>query len=322
MKLPRRDFLRLAIATAVLSAQSGRARARGYPSKPVRFVVGAAAGSTPDILARLLSAGLSERLSQQIVVENRPGAGGNVGAEMVARSPSDGYTILLVAPNSAINAALYDKNFIQDIAPIVGITRVPLVMEVHPSVPATTVLEFLAYAKANPGRLNFASPGKGTTPHIAGELFNMMAGVDMVHVPYRGGGLAVADLIAGQVQASFDTMPTSIEHIRAGKLRALAVTTKSRSDALPNVPTVGDFLPGFEAGSWFGIGAPKGTPAEIVDRLNAELGHCLAYSSIKARLAKLGGTVIAGSATEFGQLIADETDKWRKVIKFAGIKPE
>jgi tripartite-type tricarboxylate transporter receptor subunit TctC len=241
---------------------------------------------------------------------------------MVARSAGDGYTILLVAPNSAINAALYDRNFIQDIAPIIGIMRVPLVMEVNPSVPATSVLEFLAYAKSNPGKLNFASPGKGTTAHMAGELFKMMTGVDMVHVPYRGGGLVVADLIAGQVQVAFDTMPTSIEHIRAGKLRALAVTTRSRSEALPNLPTVGDFLPGFEASAWFGIGVPKGTPAEIVDRLNTDLSYCLADSSTKARLAKLGGTAIAGSATEFGQLIADETDKWRKVIKFAGIKPE
>lgn len=322
MDLPRRSFLRLAVAAAVLPAAPGRAKAQGYPSKPVRFVVGAAAGSTPDILARLLSAGLSERLGQQVVIENRPGAGGNVGAEMVVRAPSDGYTILLVAPNSAINAALYDRNFIQDIAPIIGIMRVPLVMEVNPSVPATTVLEFLAYAKSNPGKLNFASPGKGTTAHMAGELFKMMTGVDMVHVPYRGGGLVVADLIAGQVQVSFDTMPTSIEHIRAGKLRALAVTTRSRSEALPNLPTVGDFLPGFEASAWFGIGVPKGTPTEIVDRLNTDLGYCLADSGTKARLAKLGGTAIAGSATEFGQLIADETDKWRKVIKFAGIKPE
>jgi tripartite-type tricarboxylate transporter receptor subunit TctC len=251
-----------------------------------------------------------------------PGAGGNVGAELVARSAADGYTMLLVAPNSAINAALYDRNFIHDIAPIIGIMRVPLVMEVNPAVPATTVLEFISYAKANPGKLNFASPGKGTTAHMAGELFKMMTGADMVHVPYRGGGLVVADLIAGQVQISFDTMPTSIEHIRAGTLRALAVTTRSRSDALPDLPTVNDFLPGFEASAWFGIGVPKGTPAEIVDRLNADLGSALADPVVKARLAKLGGSVIAGSAAEFGQLIADETDKWRTVIKFAGIRPE
>ena len=325
MKHPRRRFLYLAAGAAALPALPQIAKAQAYPAGPVRFIVGAVAGSTPDILARLLSPWLSEQLGQQFIIENRPGAGGNVGVEVVARSRADGYTILLVAPNSAINATLYDTlsyDFIRDIAPIAAIMRVPNVMEVNPSVPVKTVPEFIAYAKANPSKLNFASPGNGTTAHMAGELFKMMAGVNMIHVPYRGGAPAVADLIAGQVQVSFDTMPTSIEHIRAGKLRALAVTTTGRSEALPDLPTVGDFLPGFEASAWFGVAAPRQTPAQIVDRLNKEINAGLVEPKIRARLTDLGGTPLPGSSADFGKLIADETEKWARVIKFAGIKAQ
>ena len=325
MKHPRRRFLYLAAGAAALPALPRIAKAQAYPAGPVRFIVGAVAGSTPDILARLLSPWLSEQLGQQFIIENRPGAGGNVGVEVVARSRADGYTILLVAPNSAINATLYDTlsyDFIRDIAPIAAIMRVPNVMEVNPSVPVKTVPEFIAYAKANPSKLNFASPGNGTTAHMAGELFKMMAGVNMIHVPYRGGAPAVADLIAGQVQVSFDTMPTSIEHIRAGKLRALAVTTTGRSEALPDLPTVGDFLPGFEASAWFGVAAPRQTPAEIVARLNKEINAGLVEPKIKGRLTDLGGTPLPGSSADFGKLIADETEKWARVIKFAGIKAQ
>jgi tripartite-type tricarboxylate transporter receptor subunit TctC len=325
MKHPRRRFLYLAAGAAALPALPRIAKAQAYPAGPVRFIVGAVAASTPDILARLFSPWLSEQLGQQFVIENRPGAGGNVGVEVVARSRADGYTILLVAPNSAINATLYDTlsyDFIRDIAPIAAIMRVPNVMEVNPSVPVKTVPEFIAYAKANPGKLNFASPGNGTTAHVAGELFKMMAGVNMIHVPYRGGAPAVADLIAGQVQVSFDTMPTSIEHIRGGKLRALAVTTAARSEALPDLPTVGDFLPGFEASAWFGVAAPRQTPAQIVDRLNKEINAGLVEPKIKARLIDLGGTPLPGSSADFGKLIADETEKWARVIKFAGIKAQ
>jgi tripartite-type tricarboxylate transporter receptor subunit TctC len=325
MKHPRRRFLYLAAGAAALPALPRIAKAQAYPAGPVRFIVGAVAASTPDILARLFSPWLSEQLGQQFVIENRPGAGDNVGVEVVARSRADGYTILLVAPNSAINATLYDTlsyDFIRDIAPIAAIMRVPNVMEVNPSVPVKTVPEFIAYAKANPGKLNFASPGNGTTAHVAGELFKMMAGVNMIHVPYRGGAPAVADLIAGQVQVSFDTMPTSIEHIRGGKLRALAVTTAARSEALPDLPTVGDFLPGFEASAWFGVAAPRQTPAQIVDRLNKEINAGLVEPKIKARLIDLGGTPLPGSSADFGKLIADETEKWARVIKFAGIKAQ
>jgi tripartite-type tricarboxylate transporter receptor subunit TctC len=325
MKHPRRRFLYLAAGAAALPALPRIAKAQAYPAGPVRFIVGAVAGSTPDILARLFSPWLSEQLGQQFIIENRPGAGGNVGVEVVARSRADGYTILLVAPNSAINATLYDTlsyDFIRDIAPIAAIMRVPNVMEVNPSVPVKTVPEFIAYAKANPSKLNFASPGNGTTAHVAGELFKMRASVNLIHVPYRGGAPAVADLIAGQVQVSFDTMPTSIEHIRAGKLRALAVTTAARSEALPDLPTVGDFLPGFEASAWFGVAAPRQTPAQIVDRLNREINAGLVEPKIRARLTDLGGTPLPGSSADFGKLIADETEKWARVIKFAGIKAQ
>ena len=280
-----------------------------------------APGGGADIIARLIGQWLSERLGQPFIIENRPGAGSNIATEAVVHAPADGYTLLLVSPANAINATLYDKlnfNFIRDIAPVAGIIRVPNVMVVNPSVPAKTVPEFIAYAKANPGKLNMASAGIGTAPHVAGELFKMMAGVDMVHVPYRGDGPALTDLIGGQVQVMFAAMPSSIEYIRAGKLRALAVTTATRSEALPDIPTVGDFVPGYEASGWYGIGAPKNTPAEIIDKLNKEINAGLADPKIKARLADLGGTVLPGSPADFGKLIADETEKWAKVIKFAG----
>ena len=324
MKLPRRKFLHLAAGATALPAMSRFAWAQTYPARTVRWIVGAAAGSAPDILARLMSQWLSERLGQQFVIETRPGAGGNVGVEVVVRAPADGYTLLLVAPNSAISAALYDKlpyDFMRDIAPVAGIIQVPNVMVVHSSVPAKTVPEFIAYAKSNPGKLNIASPGNGTVPHLAGELFNMMAGVNMVHVPYRGGAPAFTDLLGGQVQVMISSV-LAIEHIRAGRLRALAVTTARRSELLSDIPTLGEFLPGYEASSWFGVGAPKGTPAEIVERLNREINAGLADPNVNARLTDLSGTVLPGSPADFGKLVADETEKWAKVIKFANIKPD
>jgi tripartite-type tricarboxylate transporter receptor subunit TctC len=325
MKLSRRTFLQLAAGAAALPAVSRIARAQAYPTRAVRLVVGAAAGGTSDILARLMSQWLSERLGQQFVVENRPGAGGNVGIEAVVRAPADGYSLLLVAPNSAISATLYDNlnyDFIRDIAPVAGIIRVPNVMEVNLSIPAKTVPEFIAYAKANPGKVNMASPGNGTSVHLAGELFKMLAGVDMLHVPYRGDAPALTDLLGGQVQVMFGVLTGSIEHIQAGKLRALAVTTAARAEALPDVPTVGDFLPGYEASAWFGVGAPKNTPAQIVETVNNEIRTGLADPKLKTRLAGLGGTVLAGSPADFGKLIVDETEKWAKVVKFSGAKPD
>ena len=268
---------------------------------------------------------LSERLGQQFIIENRPGAGTNVATEAVVRAPADGYTLLIVLAANAINATLYDKlsfNFIRDIAPVAGIVRVPQVMEVHPSFPAKTVPEFIAYAKANPGKINFGSAGTGTSIHVAGELFKMMAGVDMVHVPYRGGATALTDLLGGQIQVIFDTSPNSIEYIRAGKLRALAVTTAARSEALPGIPTVSEFVPGYEVSSWWGAGVPKSTSAEIVEKLNREINAGLADPKIKARLAELGGTVLSGSPSDFGRLIAQETEKWGQVVKFSGAKPD
>ena len=274
MKLPRRQFLHLAAGAAALPAVSRIAWAQAYPTRPVRIIVGFAAGGAADIIARLIGQWLSERLGQPFVIENRPGAGSNIATEAVVRAPPDGYTLLLVGTANAINATLYDKlnfNFIRDIAPVAGIIRVPNVMVVNPSVPAKTVPEFIAYAKANPGKINMASGGIGTAAHVSGELFKMMAGVDMVHVPYRGAAPALTDLLGGQVQVMFASMPSSIEHIRAGKLRALAVTTATRSEALPDIPTVGEFVPGYEASAWYGVGAPKDTPAEIVDKLNKEI---------------------------------------------------
>jgi tripartite-type tricarboxylate transporter receptor subunit TctC len=289
------------------------------------LVVGNAAGGGQDIVARLIGQWLSEQLGQQFVIENRPGAGTNIGTETVVKAAPDGYTVLVCNASAAINATLYDKlnfNFIRDIAPVASIMRVPNVMEVNPSVPAKTVPEFIAYAKANPRRLNMASGGNGSSPHVSGELFKMMAGVNMLHVPYRGAGPAVTDLLGGQVQVMFDTMTTSIEYIRAGKLRALAVTTTTRSEALPDIPTVGEFVPGYESSGWYGLGAPKNTPVEIIEKLNKEINAALADPKMQARLAHLGGTVLAGSPADFGKLIADETEKWGKVVKFAGLKPQ
>jgi tripartite-type tricarboxylate transporter receptor subunit TctC len=326
MKLPhRRQFLHLAVGAAALPAVSRLAWAQAYPTRPVRIIVGAAPSGSFDIMARLIGQRLSEQLGQPFVIDNRPGAVGNIATEAVVRSPADGYTLLLVGAPHAINATLYDKlnfNFIRDIAPVAGIDREPLVMAVNPSVPARTVPEFIAYAKANPGKISMASAGNGTPSHVSGELFKMMAGVNMVHVPYRGGGPALPDLLAGQVQVMFPSMSSSIEYVRTGKLRALAVTTATRSDALPQVSTVSDFVPGFEATLWTGIGAPKNTPADIVDKLNREINAGLADPTIKARLADLGGTPLVGSPADFGKLIADETEKWAKVVKFAGIKAD
>jgi tripartite-type tricarboxylate transporter receptor subunit TctC len=325
MKLPRRNFLHLAAGAAALPALAHVAVAQTYPSRPVRMIVPFAPGGTSDILARLMGQWLSERLGQPFVIENRPGANSNIGTEAVVRAPSDGYTLLLVTAAAAINATFYEKlsfNFIRDITAVAGIVRVPSVMVVNPSVPATTVPEFIAYAKSKPGKTTMASAGKGAPSHLAGELFKTMAGVDMVHVPYRGGGPAVTDLIAGQVQVVFPTIVESIEYIRASRLRALAVTTATRSDALPDIPTVGEFLPGYEASGWFGIGAPKSTSSEVVDQLNKQINEGLADPKMKARLADLGGTVLPGSPADFGKHIAEETEKWAKVIRSANIKPE
>jgi tripartite-type tricarboxylate transporter receptor subunit TctC len=325
MKLPRRNFLHLAAGAAALPAVSHIAWAQEYPTKPVRIIVGFAPGGGADIAARLIGQWLSERLGQSFVIENRPGAGSNIATEAVVRAPSDGYTLLLVSAPAAINATLYEKlsfNFIRDIAPVASISHVPHVMVVHPSFPAKTVPEFIAYAKANAGKINMASAGNGSTPHVAGELFKMMAGVNLIHVPYRSAGPALTDLLGGQVQVMFDNMASSIEHIRAGKLRPLAVTTTMRSETLPDVPTVSEFVPGYEVSNWFGVGAPKATPAEILDRLNKEINSGLADPKMKARLADLGGTVLPGSPADFGKLIADDTEKWAKVIRSANIKPE
>jgi tripartite-type tricarboxylate transporter receptor subunit TctC len=291
----------------------------------VHVVAGYPAGGTVDILARLVGQYLSDRLGQQFVIDNRAGAGNNIGTEVVANAPPDGYTLLLVNPANGINATLYEKlpfNFIRDIVPVAGIIRVPNVMEVNPAVPAKSVAEFIAYAKANPGKVNMASSGNGTSVHVSGELFKMMSGVNMLHVPYRGAAPALTDLMGGQVQVIFDNLPSSIEYIKAGKLRALAVTTAERSDALPGVPTVAETVPGYEASAWFGLGAPKGTPAEIVDKLNAAMNAGLADPKLKARLADLGGTMLVGTPADFGKLIAEETEKWAKVVKFSGARPD
>jgi tripartite-type tricarboxylate transporter receptor subunit TctC len=324
VKLARRQFLHLAAAIA-LPVVSRIAWAQTYPARPVRIVVGLTAGSASDIVARIMGQWLSERLGQQFIVENRPGAGTNIAAEAVVRSVPDGYTLLLAASPNAINASLYDKlsfNFIRDIAPVAAISREPNVIVVNPSLPTRTVPELIAYAKANPGRINMASAGNGTTSHLAGELFKMMTGVNMVHVPYRGGGPALTDLLAGQVQVFFPPMVVPVGQIRAGKLRALAVTTATRSEALPDIPTVGEFVPGYEASVWFGLGVPKGTPAEVINKLNQETNAALTDIKIKARMAESGGTVLPGSPADFGKLIAEETEKWSKVVQEANIKPE
>jgi tripartite-type tricarboxylate transporter receptor subunit TctC len=287
----------------------------------VRFIIGYTPGGSADIAARLMGQWLSERLGQSFIVESRPGAGSNIGTEAVIRSPPDGYTILLAAPANAINATLYGKlnyNFLRDIAPVAGIIRFPNVMEVNPSVPAKTAPEFITYAKANPGKINFASSGNGSTIHMSGELFKMMTGVDLVHVPYRGSAQALTDMLGGQVQVMFDNVPTSLEHIRSGKLRPLAVTTSMRSEVLPDVPTVADFVPGYESSAWYGVGAPKGTPPEIIDMLNRAINAGLADPKLKARFAELSAAVLPGSPADFGKLLVDETEKWAKVVKFSG----
>jgi tripartite-type tricarboxylate transporter receptor subunit TctC len=323
MKRPRRRFLHLVAGAAALPAVSRIAMAQAYPTRPVRLIVPLPPGTSNDITARVIGQWLSERLGQPFVIENRPGAGGNIGTEAVVRAPPDGYTLLSTGSISAINATLYQKLdfvFLRDIIPVASFIRVPNVMEVHPSFPAMTVLEFIAYAKANPGKINFASPGSGTVIHMAGELFNLMAGVDMVHVPYRMG--ALSDLLAGHVQVMFDTMPASIPQIRAGKVRALAVTTATRSAELPDIPTVADYVPGYEVSTWFGLGAPKNTPNDIVNTLNGEVNAALADRMVEARLTELGGTVLPGSPADFANLIAEETEKWGKVVRATNIKAD
>jgi tripartite-type tricarboxylate transporter receptor subunit TctC len=302
---------------------NGGAAAQDYPTRPVRWVVAYPAGGATDILARLIGQRLSERLNQQFVIENKPGAGNNIGTEAVVNAPADGYTILLVNPANAINASLYSKlnfNFIRDIAPVSGIARVPNVMIVPPDFPAKTVTEFIAYAKANPGKVNMASSGNGTSIHLSGELFKSMTGVEMLHVPYRGSAPAITDMLGGRVQVMFDNMPSAISHIKSGSLRALAVTTAERSAELPDVPTVGETVKGFEASAWFGVGAPKNTPKEIIAKLNKEINAILAEPAMKARIAELGGVPITGSPEDFGKIVADETEKWEKVVKFAGAR--
>jgi tripartite-type tricarboxylate transporter receptor subunit TctC len=325
MKLPRRGFLHLAASAAALPAVSRIARAQTYPTRPVHLIVGFVPGGATDLAGRLAGQWLSERLGQPFIVENRPGANTNIAAEAVVNSAPDGYTLLVGSVSNAVSATLYEKlkfNFIRDIAPVASIARGAYVMLVNPSVPATTVLEFVAYAKANPGKVTMASAGTGSGPHVSGELFKVMTGVNMVHVPYRGDAPALSDLLGGQVQVYFGTLSASIEYIRAGKLRALAVTTAERSKALPDIPTVGEFVPGYEASQWNGVEAPKGTPAEIIDKLNKEINAALADSKIKARLGDLGSTVLPGSPADFGKLIADETEKWGKVIRAANIRAD
>ena len=323
MDVARRRLLYLAAGAAALPAGARITQAQSYPSRPVRLIVGLAAGGGQDIVARLMGQWLSERLGRQFIVENRPGASGNLALEAVANAPADGHTLALLGVNNAINASLYNKpgfEFLRDIAPVGAVMRVPLVMVVNPSFPATTVPQFIAYTKAHPGKITMGSGGVGTSIHVCGELFKMMTGVEMLHVPYRGGALALNDLIGGQLQVMFDTMPESIGFIRAGTLRPLAVTTAERASVLPDVPTIGDFVPGYEASAWYGIGAPQKTPAEIIDKLNKEANAGLADAKLKVRLADLGGTLIPGSPADFGRLIADETEKWGKVIRTANIK--
>jgi tripartite-type tricarboxylate transporter receptor subunit TctC len=322
VKVPRRNFLQLAAGTAAIPAVPRLAGAQTYPTRPVRIIVVAAAGGAADITARSMGQWLSERLGQPFIIENRPGAGGNIGTEAVVRASPDGYTLLLVGLNNAVSATLYEKlnfDFIRDIAPVAGIIRAPNVMEVNPAVPAKTVPEFIAYAKANPGKINMASAGIGTGNHLFGALFGMMTGINMIHVPYRGD--MFPDLIGGQVQVYFGAMGASVELIRAGKLRALAVTTATRWEEAPDIPTIGEFVPGYEASVWFGVGAPKTTPVAIIDKLNTEINAALADPKIKARLASLG-RVLPGSPADFGKFIVEQTEKWGKVVKFAGIKSD
>lgn len=316
-------FALLALAVLGTGADATAADAQNYPSRPIRWIVPVPAGSTTDIVSRIVGQKINESWGQQVIVDNRPGGAGNIGTEAVVRAPPDGYTLLQVGTSHAVNATLFNLDFdmIRDIAPVAGIARAHLVMLVHPSFPAKTVPEFIAYARANPGRINMASAGSGSSPRLAGELFKLMTGIDMVHVPYRGGAPAMSDLIAGQVQVMFSNLP-AVEYIKAGKLHALAVTTAARLDELPDVPAVGEFVPGYEASAWYGLGAPRGTPATIVDRLNRETNAALADPMIKARLADFGGTILAGSPADFGRFIAAETEKWSKVVTFAGLKPD
>jgi tripartite-type tricarboxylate transporter receptor subunit TctC len=330
MTLPRREFLRLTAGAIALPFVPQVARAQAspsqvYPSRPVRLVVGFTPGGAVDIIARLIGQALAERLGKPFIIENRPGAATNLATESVVRAPADGYTLLMANTAAAINATLYDKlsyNFIRDIAPVAGVMRGGYVVEVHPSFPARTLAEFIAYAKANPGTINMGSAGSGASDHMAGELFKIMTGVNLVHVPYRGAAPALADLLGAQVQVMFGSLPASIEYIRSGKLRGLAVTTSTRSEALPDLPTVGDFVPGYEASGWYGVCAPSRTPPEIIDKLNREINAALADPKLKARLAELGGAALPGSPADFGKLIAEETEKWGKVVRAANIKPE
>jgi tripartite-type tricarboxylate transporter receptor subunit TctC len=325
MKLPRRNFLHLAAGAAALPAVSRITWAQAYPSRPVRIIAPTGPAGAPDILARLIAPWLSERLGQQFVVENRPGSGNNIGTEAVVRAPPDGYTLLIVSSSNTINATLYDKLnfvFLRDIAPVAGLISLPFVMVVNPSVPAKTVAELAAYAKANPGKISFGSPGIGTPGHVAGELFKIMAGIEMIHVPYRGGGAVMSDLLGGQVQVFFGTTSLTVEQVTAGKLGALAVTSARRWQGLPDVPTVGDFVPGYEATSLFGVGAPKATPVGIIDRLNREINAALEDPKLKTRLLELGGTLLPGSPADFGGLVADDTEKWGKVIRALNIKAD
>ena len=326
MTSPRHLIPRLTACAAVAMALAAAfAHAQPYPSKPVRMIIGYAPGGSADITGRIMAQALSERLGQSFVIESRPGGGTNIATELVVRAPADGYTLLVVAPANAINASLYDKlnyNYARDMLPIVGFIRFPNVMEVNPTVPVKTVTEFITYAKANPGKLNMASSGNGSTIHVSGELFKMMTGVAMTHVPYKGAAPALTDMVGGQVQVMFDNIPTSIEYIKAGRLRALAVTTATRSAVLPDLPTIGDYLPGYEASSWYGLGAPKGTPVEIIEKLNKEVNAILAEPKIKARFADISATVLPGTPADFGKHLADETEKWGKVVRFAGAKPD
>jgi tripartite-type tricarboxylate transporter receptor subunit TctC len=323
-RCPRRRILQLAMCAGSLALLPKATRAQSYPTRPVRIVVGQAAGSGSDVLARLIAQWLSERLGQPFVIENRPGAGGNIGAEAVARAPSDGHTILLITSTNAINAALYPNlnfNVVRDIAAVGSVTLTPYALVVNPSFPANTVPEFIKYAKANPGKINMASGGNGSVSHVSCELFKLMTGINVVHVPYRGSTPAHIDLLGGQVQAMFDAMTSSIEHIKSRKLRVLGVTSATRSELLPNVPTIGDFVPGYEVNAWLGFGAPANTPADIIDVLNKEINSALADAKIKSRLAELGGAVLATSPTQFAKLVAYDTEKWRKVVTFADLKP-
>jgi tripartite-type tricarboxylate transporter receptor subunit TctC len=325
LRVQRREFLKLAAGSAMMPAMSGLAIAEDYPAHPIHLIVGFAPGSTTDILARLMAQWLSQRLGQQVVIDNRPGAGGNIGAEMVAKSAPDGYTLIMVPPAVAANDALYSNlnfNFVHDIIGVAGVVRVPNVAEVHPSIPVKSIPELIAYAKANPGKLSYASAGIGTPSHLAGQLFNVMTGANLTHIPYKGDGPAMADFIGGQVPVMFATLVASISHIRAGEIRALGVTTTARSDALPDLPSISEFVPGYETSSWFGIGAPAGTPPGIVDKLNKETNAGLADPTIKARLLDMGCMLLTGTAADFTRLIADETLKWGKVIRDAGIKPQ